>query len=132
MLLCITNNSIKYQSFVYTQLNDQTILFPTIQFFLYSQFNVGTVLFLTIQFNMSTQFKCQTSIWPIDSTLSDATTPGQSGPGSNGNKRVLHVSQSSSITEASPSDWLVWHQGHSEESYPLVEMQLVYCGDPAN
>ena len=27
VLLCITNNSIKYQSFVYTQLNDQTVLF---------------------------------------------------------------------------------------------------------
>ena len=27
VLLCITNNSIKHQSFVYTQLNDQTILF---------------------------------------------------------------------------------------------------------
>ena len=31
------------------------------------------------------------SIWPIDSTLSDATTPGQSGPGSDGKKKVtLH------------------------------------------
>ena len=27
VLLCITNNSIKHQSFVYTQLNDQTLLF---------------------------------------------------------------------------------------------------------
>ena len=31
VLLCITNNSIKYQSFIYTQLNDQTVLFQTIQ-----------------------------------------------------------------------------------------------------
>ena len=30
VLLCVTNNSIKHQSFVYT--NDQTILFQTIQF----------------------------------------------------------------------------------------------------
>ena len=29
-LLCITNNSIKYQSFVYTLLNGQTVLFETI------------------------------------------------------------------------------------------------------
>ena len=29
-LLCITNNLIKNQSFVYTQLNDQTVLFLTI------------------------------------------------------------------------------------------------------
>ena len=31
-LLCITNNSIKHQSFVYTQLNDQRCLFITIRF----------------------------------------------------------------------------------------------------
>ena len=32
VLLCIANNSIKHQLFVYTQFNDQTVLFPTIQF----------------------------------------------------------------------------------------------------
>ena len=32
ILLCITNSSIKHLSFVYTQLNDQTLLFQTIQF----------------------------------------------------------------------------------------------------
>ena len=32
VLLCITNNSIKHQSFAYIQLNDQTVLFQTIQF----------------------------------------------------------------------------------------------------
>ena len=32
VLLCITNNSIKHQSSIYTQLNDQTVLFLTIQF----------------------------------------------------------------------------------------------------
>ena len=31
-LLCITNNSVKHKLFVYTQLNDQTVLFLTIQF----------------------------------------------------------------------------------------------------
>ena len=31
-MLCITNNSIKHQLFVYTQLNDQIVLFQTIQF----------------------------------------------------------------------------------------------------
>ena len=29
------------------------------------------------------------SIWPIDRTLSGVTTPGQSGPGSDGNEGVL-------------------------------------------
>ena len=31
MILSITNNSIEYLSFVHTQLNDQTVLFQTIQ-----------------------------------------------------------------------------------------------------
>ena len=43
------------------------------------------------------------SIWLIDGTLTDITTPGQSEPGSNGNERVLntpHISR----TGASLSD----------------------------
>ena len=31
------------------------------------------------------------SIWPIDGTLIGTTTPGQSGPGSHGNKRVFYM-----------------------------------------
>ena len=58
-----------------------------------------TVLFQTIQFILSTQF---TSIWPIDRTLSGATTSGQSGPGSDGNKMVFHIPQNSHITGPSP------------------------------
>ena len=78
VLLCIINNSIKHQSFIYTQLN------------------VKTVLFQTIQFSLSTQFS---SIWPIDRTLSGATSPGQSVSGSDVNKKVLWILQSSSITQ---------------------------------
>ena len=37
-------------------------------------------------------------------TLSGATTPGQSGPGSDGNERVLGIPRSSSITGTSLSD----------------------------
>ena len=59
---------------------------------------------------MSTQFS---SIWPINRTLSGATIPGQSEPGSDGNKGVLRIPQSSSITGASPSDCLVSYLGHS-------------------
>ena len=44
---------------------------------------------------MITQFS---SIWPIDRTLSGATTPGQSGHGSDGNEGVLRIPQSSCIT----------------------------------
>ena len=53
-------------------------------------------------------------------TLSGATTMGQSGPGSDGNEGILHIPQSSSITEASPS-CLMSHPGHllGVESYPF-------------
>ena len=40
-----------------------------------------TFLFKKIQFSISTQFS---SIWPIDTTLSGATTPSQSRRGSDG------------------------------------------------
>ena len=67
------------------------------------------------------------SIWSIDKTLSGATTLGQSEPGSNGNKGVPHIPQSSNITGTSPSDCLVSYPGHSLwESYPSAEMQSVY------
>ena len=46
-------------------------------------------------------------------TLSGATTPSQNGPGSDGNEEVLRISQSSSITGISPSDFLVSYPGHS-------------------
>ncbi len=87
LLLYITNNSIKHQLFVYTQLNDQTVLFQTVQFymsmklnsskycyvsltiqfkyqsFVYTQLNDQTFLFQAIQFSISTQFKCQTVLF---------------------------------------------------------------------
>ena len=50
------------------------------------------------------------SIWPIDTTLPGATTPGLSRPGSNGNEEVLCIPQSSSITGTSPSDCLMSYQ----------------------
>ena len=53
------------------------------------------------------------SIWPIERAISGATTPGQSGPVSDGNDGVLHIPQSSSITGTSPSDCLVLYPRHS-------------------
>ncbi len=100
------------------------------------QFSIGivsiskTVLFQVIPFGKSTQFS---SIWLIDRILSGATTPGQSGSGSDGNKEVLCIPQSSSITEASSSDCLVSYTGHSlGKSYPSAEMQSVYSAAPTN
>ena len=49
------------------------------------------------------------------------------GPVSDDNEAVLHIPQSSSITETSPSDCLVSYPEHSlGNSYPSVEMQSVY------
>ena len=53
------------------------------------------------------------SIWPIDRTLSGATTLGQSGPGSDGNEGILCLSLGFIITEASQSDDLVSYLEHS-------------------
>ena len=52
------------------------------------------------------------SIWLIDRTLLDATTPDQSEPVSDSNEGVLRIPQSSGITGASPSDYLVSYPGH--------------------
>ena len=52
------------------------------------------------------------SIWPIDRTLSGATTPGQGGSGSNGNEKALYIPQISNAG-ASPSEGLMSYPGHS-------------------
>ena len=47
-MLCITNNSVKHQSFVYRLLNDQTVIFQTLRFrisYLFAQFKCQTILF---------------------------------------------------------------------------------------
>ena len=128
--------------FVYTQLNVKTVLYWTIQFSASTVSTSKTVPFQTIQFSISIQFKCKcslivkkisiqfsqtvliqrirfsismkfSSIQPVDRALLCATIPGQSGPGSNGNKGVLCIPQSSSITGTSPSECLVSYPGHS-------------------
>ena len=67
--------------------------------FYFKQFNLALVICL--HFGLMSN----SSIWPIDRTLSGATTPGQSWPGSNGNEGVLRIPQSSNITGALP--WLL-------------------------
>ena len=54
-------------------------------------------------------------IWSIDRTLSGTTTPGQNGPGSNGNEGILCIHQVSK-TGASPSDGLISYLGYSSEA----------------
>ena len=92
------------------------------QFFLARSLLVKTVLFQVIQFSINMQFS---SIWPLDRTLSGASTPGQSGPGKDGSVGVLRIPESFSITGTSPSDCS--YPGHLlRVSYPSAKMQLVY------
>ena len=96
----------------------KTFLFQAIQF---SQ----TVLIQTIQFSSNQS---------IGRALSGVITPGQSGPGSNCNEGVLHISQSSNITGASQSDRLGSYLGQSLcvwGGYPSAEVQSVYSTAPA-
>ena len=67
------------------------------------------------------------SIWPINRTLSGATTTGLSWPEGDGKAGVLCISQSSSINEDLPSNCLVSYLGLSlGESYSPAEIQSVY------
>ena len=88
----------------------QTVLIQTIQFSISTASMSKTVLFQIIQFSISMQFS---SIWPIDRTLSGATTLDNSGPGSNDNKGMLCIPQSSSIIRTSLSNCFVSYPGHS-------------------
>ena len=72
-------------------------------------------------------------IWLINWTLSCATILSKNRPGSDVDKGVLHIPQSSSIIGASPSDCLVSYLGHSlGKSYPSAEMPSVYSAAPAD
>ena len=65
-------------------------------------------------------------VWPTDAIL-----VGQSGPGSNGNEWVLHISKSSR-TRASPLFGLMKYPGHSlKESCSSAEMQIYSTADRA-
>ena len=81
------------------------------------QFSISTVYYLhAVKYKNSSISKILfskqfSSIWPIDRTLSSATTPGHSRPGSNGNEGVFCIPLNSSITGALPSDCLVSYTG---------------------
>ena len=96
ILLCITNNSI------------QQICLHTVK---WSNSFISNHSIYHKSF-IYTQFKCQSSIWPIDRTLSGATTPGQSGLRSNGNEGIPQIPQISKAG-ASLLDGLMSYLGHS-------------------
>ena len=71
------------------------------------------------------------SIRPIDRTSSGDTAPGKRGTGSDDNEGMLHITKSSFITAASPSDCLVSYPGHLlVESYPFAEKKSVFSIAP--
>ena len=76
----------QHQSFIYTQLNDQTVLFQTIHFSIHHLF----ALSLNVKQFYLTHIK----------GLSGAPTLHQSGRRSNGNERVLCIPQNFNITVA--------------------------------
>ena len=58
---------------------------------------------------MSSEFS---SVWPIDWTITDVSTPGQSGTGSDSNEGVICIHQSSCMTGTLTSDCLVSYPGY--------------------
>ena len=66
------------------------------------------------QFNLACHLSALSSnVKKLYLSLSDATIPGQSGTGSDSNKGIPQIPQSSSITGCSPSDCVASYQGHS-------------------
>ena len=59
---------------------------------------------------------------------SGATSPGQSGLGSDGNERLLRIPQSSSFTITSLSDGLVTYLGHTLGFLALCRDAVVFYG----
>ena len=102
----IKNNSIKHNIFVYTQLNDQI------------------VLFLTIQLSMSficPQCKCQTVlIYSKIGLYQVFALRVRVFPETNGNERVFYILQSSK-TGATPSDCLMFF--HDTRCRDLTSLQ---------
>ena len=77
------------------------VLFLTIQLIISTVFCLYTVECKTVLFKkFSLAYACSLNV--KNSSISN--TPGQSGPGNNGNQGVLCIPQSSSITGASSSD----------------------------
>ena len=85
------------------------------------------------------QFKCIKTVNPNHclvlfkpwiGSLSGATTPSQSGPGSDGNEGVLRIPQSSSIAGTSPSDCLASYQDTRWEGLIPLQRSRQYILQP--
>ena len=114
-ILSIATNSIKHQSFVYTQLNDQTVLFQTIQF---------SISYLFAHSLNDKQFYFTHQVLPLWAKMDQEAIAM---------KGYLAFLKASSITGASPSDCLISYPGYFlGGSYPSAVKQSVYSIGPAN
>ena len=128
VFLSNTNSSIYCWSFVCIQVNGLKccyltliILFTINNLFAYIEFRhtvkwyqvLLCITYSSIKPQLFVYKWSNSSIWPIDRTILGATTPGQSGAGSNGNEGVLCILWSSSIARTTPSDCLVSYSGYS-------------------
>ena len=105
--------------FVYTQLNDQTVLFLTIRYGIHHVFAVG----LNVK-----QFYLTHRLDPTRCCHSGSEWTMEEWPW-----RAYPIFQSSSITEGSSSDCWVSYLGYSYwVSYPSAEIQSVYSAAPAD
>ena len=128
-LLCLRYIYIYIYIYIYFEdniLNRAWVLFWTqlngFKYRLYNSHNLASVICL--------HTVC--SIWAIVRSLSGATTPVQSEPGSNSNEEVLCIPQISKAG-ASLSDGLMLYPGHSlRRSYPSAEIQWVYFTVPVD
>ena len=133
-MLSVISKTLVVRGLTPLQMSNRCILQPqsteqsSSTIFVHTQLNVKAVLFQTIQFSISMQFSF---IWPIERTLSGATTPGQSRLRSDGNEEILRIRQRSSIIGTSPSDCLVSYPGHSFGGRS-AEVQSVYSTAPAD
>ena len=87
---------------------------PFLHIFFFKQFSFAQVRSLNVKnSSISNNFLSISLVVfaPIDRTQSGGTPPGQSGPGSNGNKEGHRFPQSSSIDRASPSSCFVSYVG---------------------
>ena len=75
----------------------------------------------------------QTGQFSISHLFALSSNVKQSGPGSDGYKRVLHIPQCFGIIIASPLNCLISYPGHlfGWRSYPSAEIQSVYSIAPA-
>ena len=75
----------------------------------------------------------KSSSWPIDQTLSSATSLSKSGPGSDGNEDLLNISRPPALLDPHHQIFsVIFRTRFGGESHLSSDMQSVYSTAPAN